>query len=365
MKKKNLFLSLLIAFGFIFTFSSCESEEEFDTITSSSLPRSLASANGKVYIVLYDGHVAQLDTTSLTVKGEPIAIGPNPEGSVIVNNKLYVSNSGGMQTTKDSTVSVIDLTTFKEIKKIKVNLNPGAINADSYGDVYVVSNGNYSTISGKFQRIEAGTDKVTDITLSVKNFDIVGDKAYISNFEYDNSWQAANKTISVYDVKNEKLISSNIVSTEIIKTPYSIGVNPISKDIFLGVSDYINKGKVYCFKEDGSFKYEFTSGLNPSKFVFSNDNNSVFVLNQGKFEANNAGMCLYNLANSTLTEDYFQSKNMRGLGDTGQDMIRYGSKIYIAVYHSSIIEVIDAKTGVSIKTIPMVTKSKVAKTEKK
>ncbi len=364
MNKKNLFLSLLIAIGFGFTFSSCDPEEEFDTITSSSLPRSMASANGKVYVVLFDGHVAQLDTTSLTVKGEPIAIGPNPEGSVIVNNKLYVSNSGGLQTTKDSTVSVIDLVTFKEIKKIKVNLNPGAIKADSYGDVYVVSNGNYTTIPGKFQRIEAGTDKVTDIAVSVKNFEIVGDNAYISNFEYDDSWQAANKTISIYDVKNEKVISSNIVNTEIIKTPYSIGVNPVSKDIYLGVSDYVNKGKVYCFKEDGTFKFEFTSGLNPCKFVFSKDNSNVFVLNQGKFQANNAGMSLYNLTNSTLTEDYFQTKNMRGLGDTGQDMIRYGSKIYVAVYNSSIIEVIDAKTGVSIKTIPMVTKTKVSKTTK-
>lgn len=64
-------------------------------------------------------------------------------------------------------------------------MNPAIIKADSYGDVYVVSNGNYGSIPGKFQKIAAGTDVVTDIAVAVKNFDIVGDYAYISNFEYD------------------------------------------------------------------------------------------------------------------------------------------------------------------------------------
>ncbi len=237
-----------------------------DAGTSSS-PRSLTSANGKVYIVLYDGHVAQLDTVSLAVE-KTIAVGTNPDASVITNNKLYVANTGGMAAVMDSTVSVINLSTFTETKKIKINLNPGTIKADNYGDVYVVSKGNYGSIPGKFQRIDAGTDKVTDIAVAVKNFDIVGDNAYISNFEYDANWQAANKTIAIYDVKNEKLVSANIITTDIIKIPYCINVDPISKNIYLGVSDYVNNGKMYCFGQDGAFKFSFITGLNPTKIVF-------------------------------------------------------------------------------------------------
>ncbi|MDO9152618.1 MAG: hypothetical protein Q7U47_02725 [Paludibacter sp.] len=230
-------------------------------------PRSLTATNGKVYIVLYDGHVTQMDTTNFTL-GQKIAVGANPDASVIANNKLYVANTGGMAAVMDSTISVINLTTFTQEKKITVNLNPGTIKADSYGDVYVVSNGNYGSIPGKFQRIEAGTDKVTDINVKVKNFDIVGDNAYIYNFEYDANWQAANKTIAIYDVKNEKLVNANIVTSEIIKTPYCIDVDPVSKDIYLGVTDYKNNGKMYCFTQSGTLKFNFTTGLNPSKVVF-------------------------------------------------------------------------------------------------
>jgi YVTN family beta-propeller protein len=233
----------------------------------SSSPRSLAAANGKVYVVLFDGHVAQLDTISFEVE-KTIAVGTNPEGCVISNNKLYVANSGGLQIVNDSTVSVIDLGTFTEIKKITVNVNPGAVKADAYGDIYVVSSGDYYMIPGKFQRIEAGTDKVTDIDVAVKNIDIVGDKAYISNFEYDANWQVSNKTIAIYDVKKEELVSENIISTDIIKVPYCINVDPVTKNIYLGVSDYKNDGKMYCFGEDGTYKYSFTTGVNPTKVIF-------------------------------------------------------------------------------------------------
>ncbi len=237
-----------------------------DAGTSSS-PRSLTSANGKVYVVLYDGHVAQLDTASLSVE-KTIAVGANPDASVISNNKLYVANTGGMAATYDNTISVINLSTFTETKKIVVNLNPGTIKADSYGDIYVVSKGDYNQVPGKFQRVAAGTDVVTDIAISVKNFDIVGDNAYISNFDYDATWQAAHKTIAVYDVKNEKLVSANIITTDIIKTPYCITVDPVSKDIYLGVSDYVNNGKMYCFTSNGILKFTFLTGVNPTKVVF-------------------------------------------------------------------------------------------------
>jgi hypothetical protein len=208
-----------------------------------------------------------LDTISLTVE-KTISVGANPDASVITNNKLYVANTGGLAAAYDNTISVINLSSFTESKKIKVNLNPGAIKADSYGDIYVVSKGDYNQVPGKFQRVEAGTDKVTDIAVAVKNFDIVGDNAYISNFDYDAAWQATNKTIAIYNVKNEELINTNIITTDIIKTPYCITVDPVSKDIYLGVSDYVNNGKMYCFTSNGILRFTFLTGVNPAKVVF-------------------------------------------------------------------------------------------------
>jgi hypothetical protein len=216
---------------------------------------------------LYDGHVTQLDTTTLTL-GSKIAVGANPDCSVISNNKLFVANTGGMSAVMDSTVSVINLSTFTEEKRITVNINPSTIQTDSKGNIYVASNGNYGNIAGKFQRIDAQTGTVSDINVSVKNFCIVNDKAYIYNFSYDASWQATDKTIAVYDVKNEKILNSSLISTSIDNTPYCIAVNPTTNYIYLSTTDYSTLGKMYCFGQDGSLKYSFQTGLNPGKVVF-------------------------------------------------------------------------------------------------
>ena len=69
------------------------------------------------------GYVVKVDTASLKVVDE-CPVGYQPEEMVIVGNKLYVANSGGYRVPNyDNTVSVIDLNTFTEIKKIEVAIN--------------------------------------------------------------------------------------------------------------------------------------------------------------------------------------------------------------------------------------------------
>lgn len=240
------------------------------TITNNnatSAPRALAAAMGKVYVTLYDGYVAQIDTVTLNVE-KSVKVGSNPEGIAITNNKIFVANSGGMQAIMDSTISVINMATFTEIKKIKVNLNPGVIQADSYGDLYVLTKGNYFNIPAQLQHINTATDKVTDIDMKAQYMDIVGDKAYVVNFEYAPDWSVTNKTVGIYDVKNEKIISNNILKSEIAKTPFSINVDPSTNLIYVGETDFVTNGKMYCFDENGTLKYSFTTGVNPAKVLF-------------------------------------------------------------------------------------------------
>ena len=239
-----------------------------------SKPRSLAALNGKVYITLLDGHLARLDTTTLTID-KTISVGANPEGIAVANNKLYVANSGGfnyqVNAKADSTISVIDPTTFTETKKIKVVINPTMIKADKYGDLYVLSMGNYGDIPTALQRIEGSTDKVTAISaVKAVNFTIDDDNAYIYNYEYDAvTYAVINKSYSVYDVKNEKVLKTNFISeSAIAKTPYSIDVDPLTKNVFISESDYVNTGKMYCYGSDGAFKYSFNVGVNPTKIAF-------------------------------------------------------------------------------------------------
>jgi len=79
----------------------------------------------------------------------------------------------------------------------------------------------------------------------------------------------------------------------------------------------------------------------------------MLVLNEGLFQHNNASMTWLN-TDGTAISDFFEQKTNRGLGDTGNDMERYGNKLYIIVNVSSTIEVLNATTGAAITQINMI-----------
>lgn len=79
--------------------------------------------------------------------------------------------------------------------------------------------------------------------------------------------------------------------------------------------------------------------------------NALLILNQGTMDGNNATLAKYDLEEEALSDNFFLENNERNLGDTANDMIRYGEKIYIVVNGSSTVEVISAKNGKSLKKI--------------
>jgi YVTN family beta-propeller protein len=78
-----------------------------------------------------------------------------------------------------------------------------------------------------------------------------------------------------------------------------------------------------------------------------------YVLNQGLFNDNNSTLSFYNYTSKQVTADIFSSANGRGLGDTGNDVEIYGSKMYIVVNVSSTVEVVNAKTAKSLQQIKL------------
>lgn len=79
---------------------------------------------------------------------------------------------------------------------------------------------------------------------------------------------------------------------------------------------------------------------------------ALYVLCDGNYSLNNSTLSLYDFSGKKLIPDFFQAKNGRKLGDTGNDLQRYGSKLYVVVNGSSQVEVLDARTGKSLKQIP-------------
>ena len=97
-----------------------------------------------------------------------------------------------------------------------------------------------------------------------------------------------------------------------------------------------------CSDDDGPIDEEPEQGIE-----------ALLILSEGTWGSNESTFSRYDIEMGEIIKDYFRAVNQRGLGDTGNDMIRYGSKIYIVVNGSSIVEVVDAVTGKSLRQIAM------------
>ncbi|MDR1724979.1 MAG: YncE family protein [Bacteroidales bacterium] len=82
--------------------------------------------------------------------------------------------------------------------------------------------------------------------------------------------------------------------------------------------------------------------------------NSLYVLCEGNWGQTNSTIDMYSIDSCSVKKDFFTYTNGQGLGDTGNDMIAYGSKIYVAVKESHVISVINRQSGKLEKRIPII-----------
>ncbi|RAJ02388.1 hypothetical protein LX64_03400 [Chitinophaga skermanii] len=246
--------------------------------------RYVTFANGKAYISSYAGpveldpnapigKVIELDTATLNITREVI-VGYQPEEMAIVGNNLYVANSGGYRFPNyDSTVSVVDLASFKEIKKINVAINLHRLKADNRGNLYVSSRGDYYTKPSRLFKIDTKTNTVVkQIDFSVSNLAIAGDTAYLYGTEFNYNTGKTTIAFNMLDLKTDQLLNKNFITDGTdkgVKMPYGIAINPITKEIFLtDAKDYVSPGTLYCFGADGVKKWSVTTGDIPAHFAF-------------------------------------------------------------------------------------------------
>ena len=81
-------------------------------------------------------------------------------------------------------------------------------------------------------------------------------------------------------------------------------------------------------------------------------NEGAFVLNQGNQNAKIAGSCsFYDWKENMLHNSVFSTVNGRSLGEAPQDGVVYGSKLYVSLWGSNAVQVIEAKSHKLVRTI--------------
>ncbi|MDR1682327.1 MAG: hypothetical protein LBS25_02915 [Candidatus Symbiothrix sp.] len=232
-------------------------------------PRYLEAYNGKIYASCFDGTVIELDTTQLEVK-RSVAVGEFPEGIVAYNGKLYVANSGGQSANgPHKTLSIIDITSFEEIKRIEVGPNPYIVKSDGEGNLYLSYQGNWNDVPGGFQKINTNNEQVSEIGQLPKQ-DFVIENGFVWFYDVDYTLVSTGEgKYGKYNLKTQAFSDILENSKEIKNTPYGIGVNPYNHDIYIADTDWFNPGNVTIFDHNGQKKQVLEhTGINPCKFAF-------------------------------------------------------------------------------------------------
>ena len=222
------------------------------------------------------GFVAKINTVTLEVVDRCL-VGFQPDELEISGDKIYVANSGGYMGAGNSdgyerTVSVIDIATFKEEKRIDVAYNLERIKADSRGNLWVSSRGDYKGLPARLYFLDREKEIITDtIDIAATNYWIDNDLLYVYGTEFsyiNNSW---NISYSIVDTKSREIISRNIITDgtdKEIEKPYGIMVHPETKDIFItDAGNYVTPGVLYCFDKGGRKKWNVVTGNIPGHFA--------------------------------------------------------------------------------------------------
>jgi len=245
-------------------------------------PREVATDGEYVYVSSYTGKVTKISSTHQVVSTSAI-IGSHLEGIVVLNGYVYVCNStDGSKQYKDpdyylNSVLRLDKTSLGKDKEITVEKNPTALLTDGTY-VYVLCSGNYSTIKGCIEKISNQDNSVTKIAEATMMAYNNGNYIYYVNAPSGG----AAPTYGSYNITSQTTVDFTINSP---KFPYSMGVDPISGDIFISAlspnpdypsyASYTTDGILYRYSSTWALKNTYTIGVNPGTLVFKNHSQAI------------------------------------------------------------------------------------------
>ena len=269
---------------------SAEDEKEIAAIEI-PMPRGIAfdgnyayvsSWAGAFYVGDYDGNGDWFITDSANPKGRLyridlntykvdgyVEVGYQPEGVAVSGGKIYVANSGGISSqlpplySYDDTVSIIDAASFKVSGTVKVQINLKNVYADSKGNVYVTTLGNYYDIHSGLYRIDP-QGKVSKVADYVSVSAPLGDTVYCMGTDTEYDWGATSHTYKGFTVNGGAKADWNLsVSATAL---YSLCAVDAETFLVGDADDYFNPGSVACYNK-GSRIWSANAGVCPGHFA--------------------------------------------------------------------------------------------------
>lgn len=232
-------------------------------------PRYLDAHEGKIYVTCYDKTIARIDTSSLTIEASCPLSGMRPEGICAYGNKLYVCNSwqyaSNGSAEYDNTLSIVDIPSFREEKKVQIPLNPQRIMPATNGELILNYSGNYADVPAGLALFNTSTEAVTDLNVEATGFDVYQGNVYLYNYNWSTGATAFYRINLTTREKTAILENCPVHFVSV----YGINVNPANGNIMVTDSqNYLSDGDLHCFSPSGSHLWSAETTVGPSKVVF-------------------------------------------------------------------------------------------------
>lgn len=232
------------------------------TIRGLTSPRYiLPVSNSKAYVTdLYANSIAVVDLSSNTVTSHIICTGWT-ENLVLVYGKAFVTNLY-----RDK-VYVINTSTDVVEDSIQIGYGSNSIKQDKNGKIWVLCSGNQN------KNIFAGLYCINPITNQVEH-------AFQFNKATDapNNLNINNTNDTLYFL-NKGVYQMSIFDTSLPNRAfiaqgnsnfYGLAIEPLSGILYVADAiDYVQKGKIYRYKPDGTLINSFLAGIIPGNFCFN------------------------------------------------------------------------------------------------
>jgi YVTN family beta-propeller protein len=243
------------------------------TIQGLSSPRFFIGNGSKGYIsdwISNKVYVINLNNYQII---DTINAGSGPEEMLIVNNKLFVCNSGGFG--DDSTITVVDINSNSVITTITTPLNPSSIKLDKDGNIWALCKGSLGSdftptpddAAGALIQINPSNNVIEQqFTFAYNSHPVkmqinkTKDELYFLDGEYGYAGEI--KKLSIYAATQSP---ATIVSSSF----YGLGINPTTNEIYAGRGDFSGRAYVLRFTSDGTLIDSVLAGIAPNGFAFN------------------------------------------------------------------------------------------------
>ncbi len=224
-------------------------------------------SNGSIGGIVY---VVNLETLAIS---DSIQIGNGPEEMILINNKVFVANSGGW--ISDNTISVIDVASDELIETIHVGDNPKGLVLDKNDDLWALCKGKvvYAVDWSVVEETKSELVRIDINTFEVEERIEIGQ---MGDFFTPLGIACDKEGSSIIFTESGGLYKMDIAAGSTPSSPfisgsfYGFGVDPEDGAIYgLNAGDFVAPGFVYRYNPDGVAVDTLAAGIAPNGVVFN------------------------------------------------------------------------------------------------